>query len=131
MLNPATSEERIIQFRIVHIDLTPLIGLNDSETLKLIELLRENIAVVAPANPSVPVTASEVTTPLNLETILTNYPQVFDDSIGKFEGELHLHTSHDVTPHKTAPRETPLSVKNNFIAEVKVMFSKLKTKKKH
>ena len=108
VLNPATSEEMIIQFRIVDRDLTPLIGLNDSETLKLIELLRENIAVVAPANPSVPVTASEVTAPLTLETILTNYPQVFDDSIGKFEGELHLHTSNDVTPHKTAPREIPL-----------------------
>ena len=119
MLNLATSEEMIIQFRIVDRDLTPLIGLNDSETLKLVKLLRENIAVVAPANPSVPVTASELTTPLTLETILTNYPQIFDDSIGKFEGELHLHTSNDVTPHKTAPREIPLSVKNNFIAEVK------------
>ena len=60
-----------------------------------------------------------MTAPLTLETILTNYPQVFDDSIGKFEGELHLHTSNDVTPHKTAPREIPLSVKNNFIAEVR------------
>ena len=60
-----------------------------------------------------------MTVPLTLGTILTNYPQVFDDSIGKFEGELHLHTSNDVTPHKTAPREIPLSVKNNFIAEVK------------
>ena len=119
MLNPATSEEMIIQFRIVDRDLTPLIGLNDSETLKLIELLRKSIAVVAPANPSVPVTVSEVTTPLILEAILTNYPQVFDDSVRKFEGELHLHTSNDATPHKTAPREIPLSVKKNFIAEVK------------
>ena len=72
----------IIQFRIVDRDLTPLIGLNDSETLKLIELLRESIAVVAPAHPSVPVTASKVTTPLTLETILNNHPQVFDDSTG-------------------------------------------------
>ena len=88
MLNPATSEERIIQFRIVDRDLTPLIGLNDSGTLKLVELLRENIAVVVPANRSVPVTASEVAAPLTLEAILTNSPKVFDDSIGKFEGEL-------------------------------------------
>ena len=105
VLNPATSEEMIIQFRIVDRDLTPLIGLNDSETLKLIELLRENIAVVAPANPSVPVTASEVTAPLTLETILTHYPQVFDVSIGGFEGELHLHTSNNITSHKVDPRE--------------------------
>ena len=62
--NLATSEEMIIQFRIVDGDLTPLIGLDDSETLKLIEFLRENISVIAPANPSVPVFASEGTTPL-------------------------------------------------------------------
>ena len=39
MLNPATGEEVIIQFRIVNEDVTPLIGLSDSEELKLIELL--------------------------------------------------------------------------------------------
>ena len=58
VLNPATSEEMIIHFRIVNRDLTPLIGLNDSEILQLIELLRENIALVAPGNPSVALTAS-------------------------------------------------------------------------
>ena len=89
-LNLATSEERIIQFRIVDRDLTPRIGLNESETFKHIELLRENIAVVAPANPSVPVTASEVTTPLTLEAILTNYPQVFDDSCQWSDNTTHL-----------------------------------------
>ena len=97
MLNPATSKEMIIQFRIVNRDLTPLIGLNDSEML-----LRENIALVAPGNPSVALTASQVTTPLTLETILTKYSQVFVDSIGKFEGELYLHTSNDIHPSKNS-----------------------------
>ncbi len=46
VLNPATNEEVIIQFRIVNKDLTPLIELNDSEALKLIKVLRENIALV-------------------------------------------------------------------------------------
>ena len=44
---------------------------------------------------------------------------MFDDSVGKLEGELHLYTKQDVTPSKAAPREIPLSVKNEFIAEVK------------
>ena len=48
-----------------------------------------------------------------------NCRNVFDDTVGKFEGELHLYTKQDVTSHKTAPREIPLSVKNNFIAELK------------
>ena len=49
----------IIQFRIVDRALSPLIGLNDSEILKLLELLRENIAVVRPAYSSVSTTATE------------------------------------------------------------------------
>ena len=46
VFNPATRKEGIIQFRIVNEDLTPLLGLRDSEELKLLELLRENIATI-------------------------------------------------------------------------------------
>ena len=119
MFNPATRKEGIIQFRIVNEDLTPLLGLRDSEELKLLELLRENNASLDCGKPDVPSSASELHTPLTMATILTNYPDVFDDSVGKLEGELHLYTKQDVTPSKAAPREIPLSVKNKFIAEVK------------
>ena len=37
---------------------------------------------------------------LSIETILTNYPKIFDDSVGKVESTLHLYTKDDVTPHK-------------------------------
>ena len=99
--------------------MTPLLGLSDSEPLKLLELLRENIASVAPAKPSVSPTATDMLTPVTMDSILANYSDVFDDSIGKLEGILHLYTRDDVPPHKTAPREINLSVKDNFIAEVK------------
>ena len=92
VFNRATNEEAIIQFRIVDKDLTPLLGLSDSESLKLLELLRENIASVAPAKPSVSPTATDVLTPLTMDSILANYSDVFDDSIGKLEGTLHLLT---------------------------------------
>ena len=59
IFNPATEEEVIIQLRIVDRAVTPPSGLHDSEILKLIDLLRENIAVVGPAKPSVPPTATE------------------------------------------------------------------------
>ena len=119
VFNPTTKEAAIIQFRIVDEDLTPVLGLSDCESLKLLELLRENIALVAPAKPSLSPTATDVLTQLTMDTILANYCDVFDDSIGKLEGPLHLYIRDDVPPHKTAPREIPLSVKNNFIAEVK------------
>ena len=54
-----------------------------------------------------------------MATILSKYPDVFDNSVGKLEGKLHLYTKEDVTPSKAAPREIPLSVKNKFIAEIK------------
>jgi len=51
-----------------------------------------------------------------METILINYSDVSDVSIGKLEGGLHLYTRDDIPSLKTAPREIPLSVKSNFIA---------------
>ena len=81
--------------------------------------MRENIASVAPAKPRVSPTATDVLTPLTMDSILANYSDAFDDSIRKLKGTLHLYTRDDVPPHKTAPREIPLSVKDNFIAEVK------------
>ena len=89
VFNPATNEEAIIQFRIVDKDLMPLLGLSDSESFKLLELLRENIASVAPAKPSVFPTVTDVLTPHTMDSILANYSDVFDDSIGKLEGTLH------------------------------------------
>ena len=37
---------------------------------------------------------------LSMKTILTNYPKIFDDSLGKVESTLHLYTKDDDTPHK-------------------------------
>ena len=116
MFNPATNEEVVIEFRIVDMDLTPLIGLTDSETLRLIEVLRDNIALVEPCKPTIPATAKELTTPLTLESILKEFPDVFQDSVGKLDGDLHLYTKSDVNPHKTAPREFEHSVKQNLIS---------------
>ena len=119
VFNPATGEEVIIQFRIVNEDLTPLIGLSDSEELKFIELLRENIATLDSGKPHVPSSALELHTPLTMANILSKYPDVFDNSVGKLEGKLHFYTTQDVTPSKAAPRVIPLAVKNKFIAEIK------------
>ena len=81
VFNPATRKEGIIQFRIVNEDLTPLLGLRDSEELRLLKLLQENIATLDCGKPDVPSSASELHTPLTMATILTNYPDVFDDSV--------------------------------------------------
>ena len=81
--------------------------------------MQDNIAFMVSAKPSVRATATEVLTPLTMETILINYADVSDVSIGKLEGGLHLYTRDDISPLKTAPREITLSVKSNFIAKVR------------
>ena len=116
MFNPATGEEVIIQFRIVNEDLTLLIGLSDSEKLKLIELLRENIASLDSGKPHVPSSALELHIALTMPNILSKYPDVFDNSVGKLEGELHLYT------------EIPLSVKNS-LPKSKIFKNKALSKK--
>ena len=80
----------IIQFRIVDRALSPLIGLNDSEILKLIELLRRTLPLydqLIQVSLQQPLRGQKQ---LTMESILTNYPKIFDDSVGKFESTLHL-----------------------------------------
>ena len=42
--------------------------------------------------------ALELHTPLTMANILSKYPDVFDNGVGKLEGELYLYTKQDVTP---------------------------------
>ena len=112
----------IIQLRIVERDLATLIGLNDYETLRLIEVLRRSRTLLLYKGQLKPLTASELCQhhcpwrPFWPH----GYPQVFGESIGTFDGELHLYTSNNVIPHKSALRKIPLCVlKNSFVAEVK------------
>ena len=112
----------IVQFRIVERDLATLIGLNDYETLRLIKVLRRSRTFLLYQGQLNPLTAGELGQHHSPWRPFwpDDYPHVFGESIGKFDGELHLYTSTDVIPHKRALREIPLCVlKNNFVAEVK------------
>ena len=66
-----------------------------TEELKLVKVLKENIATLDSGKPSVSSSASELHTPLTMQTILTN-PDVFDNSVGKLRGELHLLTKQEL-----------------------------------
>ena len=131
VFKPATGEEGIIQFRIVNENLTPLIGLSDSETLKLIELLQENIATSDSDKPNVPSYALELHTPLTMETILSKYPDVFDDSVGKLEGELHLSFARNkiLLHRKQLPGRSLCLSKTNLLLKSKIFKKKALLKK--
>ena len=131
MFNPATGEEGIIQLRIVNDDLTPLIGLSDAGELKLIEPLRENIATLDSGKPNVPSSALERHTPLTMAAIPSKYPDVFDDSVGKLEGELHLtFTRNKILLHrKQLPGRSLCLSKTNLLLKSKIFKKKALLKK--
>ena len=104
----------IIQFRIVERDIATLIGLNDYETLRLIEVLRRSRTLLLYQGQLNPPTVSELCQHHSPWRPFwpDDYPQVFGESIGK--------SGNNVIPHKRALREITLYVlKNNFVAEVK------------
>ena len=49
-----------------------------------------------------------------MATILNKYPDVFDNSVGKLEGELQLYVEQDITPSKAAPRDSPVCQKQIY-----------------
>ena len=62
-VNPETNEEVIIQFRIVERDLATLIGLNDYETVRLIDVLGRSRTLLLYQGQLKPLTASELCQP--------------------------------------------------------------------
>jgi len=57
-----------------------------------------------------------------MEAIIEKYSDVFDETIGTFEEELHLVTRY--TTYKAAPREIPHYVKNNVFNIVELSKNK-------
>ena len=92
----------------------------DYETLRVIEVLQRSRTLWYCCSRAIqlnPLTASELCQHHSPWRRFwpDDYPQVFGDSIGKFDGELHLYTSNNVIPHKSDLRETPLCVSKTIL----------------
>ena len=75
VVNPRNNKKYQVRFLIVKESLTPLLGLNATEKMGLLTVHKENFVSVVE----------------NLENdVANNYPNVFDNGLGKLPGKVHL-----------------------------------------
>lgn len=75
VVNPKNQKKYRVKFMVVNEDLTPLLGLNATEKMKLLTIHKENfLNVVKQAKADVTV----------------KYTDVFDERLGKLPGNVHL-----------------------------------------
>ena len=104
--NPKVGKNYSVEFVIVNEDLTPLLSLRATEQMKLLSVHRENFKAVNSVRAC------------SRGEILAKYPDVFNNKLGKLEGEVHLHVDPDVVPVTLPARSGPVSVRKQLKAEL-------------
>ena len=102
-MNPKTNEKYKVRFLVVKEDLTPLLGLNATQKMKLLTVHKENfINVVENAN----------------DDLTANYADVFNKGLGTLPGKVRLQVDPDCKPVILPARKVPVSVREKFKEEL-------------
>ena len=103
VVNPKTNEKYKVRFLVVKEDLTPLLGLNATQKMKLLTVHKENfINVVENAN----------------DDLTANYADVFNKGLGTLPGKVRLQVDPDCKPVILPARKVPVSVREKFKEEL-------------
>ena len=103
VVNPKTNEKYKVRFLVVKEDLTPLLGLNSTQKMKLLTVHKENfINVVEDAN----------------DDLTANYADVFNKGLGTLPGKVRLQVDPDCKPVILPARKVPVSVREKFKEEL-------------
>ena len=95
VINPRNNTKYKVRSLVVKESLTPLLGLNATEKMSLLTVYKENFVSVVE----------------NLENDLANnYPDVFDNGLGKLPGKVHLQVDPTCQPVILPARKVPESV---------------------
>ena len=93
-----------VRFLVVKENLTPLLGLNTTEKMKLLTIHKENFVHVV----------EKV-----CDDLLDKYPDVFDKGLGTLPGKVHLQVDPDSKPVILPARKVPVSVREKFKEELR------------
>ena len=103
VLNPKTNEKYKVRFLVVKEDLTPLLGSNATQKMRLLTVHKENfINVVENAN----------------DDLTATYPDVFGKGLGTLPGKVRLQVDPDCKPVILPARKVPVSVREKFKEEL-------------
>jgi RNase H-like domain found in reverse transcriptase/Reverse transcriptase (RNA-dependent DNA polymerase) len=108
LTNPKNKNTHTIEVLIVNSSCNPILGARAVQEMDLLAVKSENIASVE---------EMEMSNKLTLDTILTQFPDVFQGD-GTFEGKLHLAMDKTVPPVKLAVRKVPIAMKDKLKNEL-------------
>ena len=100
--NPKNSKKYSVEFLVVDDKCSPILGHRAAEQMGLITVNRDTFHVLK----------------LSDSVIMEKYVSVFDDELGSFSGEQHLHVSSEATPVVMPATRIPLSVRPQLKAEL-------------
>ena len=104
VVNPKNNEKFKVRCLVVKENLTPLLGLNTTEKMKLLTIHKENFVHVV----------EKV-----CDDLLDKYPVVFDKGFGTLPGKVHLQVDPDSKPVILPARKVPVSVREKFKEELR------------
>ena len=113
--NPKNRNKYSVEFVVVKENLTPLIGAQAAQHMKLITVNEDNFVTTAP--PSTQQTEVKL---LNAsEEVIKQFSDVFDRKVGTFPGKVHLEVESSAEPVIIPSRRIPTALKSKFKEELK------------
>ena len=113
--NPKNRNKYSVEFVVVKENLTPLIGAQAAQHMKLITVNEDNF--VTTASPSTQQTEVKL---LNAsEEVIKRFSDVFDRKVGTFPGKVHLEVESSAEPVIIPSRRIPTALKSKFKEELK------------
>lgn len=112
--NPKNRKKYSVEFVVVKENLTPLIGAQAAQHMKLITVNEDKFFAASP-----PRTGQAEVKLLNAgEEVIKRFSDVFDRSVGTFPGKVHLEVEPNAPPVIIPPRRLPTALKDKFKEEL-------------
>ena len=97
---------------------TSILGTAASQAMDLLKVQFENIAVLESTSGSTQQTYTDMTNQLTKNRLVKIYPSVFEGTVGKLSGTLHLQVDPTVEPTRQPLRRIPLAMQTRLKDEL-------------
>ena len=114
LVNPRNMESYLIDFTIVDGNFAPLLGLETAQKMKLLVVQTQNILSIREDTLSFDAEKPKFTR----DIVMSEYPDVFGEELGRMEGKVHLETDPNVAPTVMPPRRVPVALKEKLKNEL-------------
>ena len=114
LVNPKNMESYLIDFTVVDGNFAPLLGLETAQKMKLLVVQTQNILSIGEDTLSFDAEKPTFTR----DTVMSEYPDVFGEELGRMEGKVHLETDPNVAPTVMPPRRVPIALKEKLKNEL-------------